>query len=195
MSETPDHYNMQIQPIEFIVKNNIPFREANIIKYVCRHRDKGGIDDLHKAQHYLQMLIDEWEAENEVKYETSTWAEELEKIEKRKAEIIAKNKEWEAIVKANDSRLGALMQDKEPVKYRPWNGPRRESIKTDDEIEQLENLKAEKIAANKDWASIVDRDAKEDKTQYEPLQDPNYMQGFNYCEECKTHHLANRDGW
>jgi tRNA G26 N,N-dimethylase Trm1 len=123
MSDTPDHYNMEIQPIEFIVKNNIPFREANIIKYVCRHRDKDGIDDLLKAQHYLQMLIDEWEAENEVIYETPTLAEQLAEQEKKKAEIIAKNTEWEAIVKA-------------------CNHKRRESIKTDDEIEQLENLKA-----------------------------------------------------
>ena len=90
MSETPDHYNMQIQPIEFIVKNNIPFREANIIKYVCRHRDKDGIDDLLKAQHYLQMLIDEWEAENEVIYETSTPDDEIEQLENLKAEKINK---------------------------------------------------------------------------------------------------------
>jgi hypothetical protein len=138
MSNTPNHYNMEIQPIEFIVKNNIPFREANIIKYVCRHRDKDGIDDLLKAQHYLQMLIDEWKAENEVQYETSTLAEQLAEQEKKKQE---------------------------------------------------------KIAANKEWASVVDRYYKENKTQPEPVQDPNYMQGFNYCEECKTHHLANRDGW
>ena len=65
----------------------------------------------------------------------------------------------------------------------------------DEAMEQLEKKKAEKIAANKDWASVVERDAKEDKTEYEPLRDPNYMQGFNYCETCKTHHLANRDGW
>jgi hypothetical protein len=99
MSETPDHYNMQIQPIEFIVKNNIPFREANIIKYVCRHRDKDGIDDLLKAQHYLQMLIDEWEAENE-EFKTPTLAEQLAEVEKKKADKIANNTEWDAIVKA-----------------------------------------------------------------------------------------------
>jgi hypothetical protein len=65
MSNTPDHYNMQIQPVEFIVKNDIPFREANIIKYLCRHREKGGLLDLLKAQHYLDMLIQEYAAEHE----------------------------------------------------------------------------------------------------------------------------------
>jgi hypothetical protein len=114
MSNTPDHYNMEIQPIEFIVKNNIPFREANIIKYVCRHRDKDGINDLLKAQHYLQMLIDEWEAENKVEYETPTPAEELAQLEKNKAEIIAQNKEWDAIVKACD-RVRRYNKDDEDI--------------------------------------------------------------------------------
>lgn len=50
------HYkNMIIQPVEFIVKNNISFLEANVIKYVCRHREKNGIEDLNKAIHYLEL--------------------------------------------------------------------------------------------------------------------------------------------
>ena len=54
------HYkDMAIQPIEFITKNNIPFIEGNIIKYICRWRAKGGVEDLKKARHYLDMLIDE----------------------------------------------------------------------------------------------------------------------------------------
>jgi len=65
MSDTPSHYKSKIQPVDFIVANNIPFREANIIKYVCRYKDKGGVDDLHKAQHYLEMLIEQYAAEQE----------------------------------------------------------------------------------------------------------------------------------
>ena len=65
MSDTPKHYAMKVQPVDFIVANDIPFREANIIKYVCRHRDKGGIDDLLKAQHYLDMLIEQYASEHE----------------------------------------------------------------------------------------------------------------------------------
>ena len=53
-----NHYDkMKIQPITFIIDNDIPFIEGNIIKYVCRWRDKGGVEDLKKAKHYLDILI------------------------------------------------------------------------------------------------------------------------------------------
>jgi hypothetical protein len=53
-----NHYDkMKIQPITFIVDNEIPFIEGNIIKYVCRWKDKGGVEDLKKAKHYLDILI------------------------------------------------------------------------------------------------------------------------------------------
>ena len=53
------HYKgYAIQPVEFIAKNNIPFIDGNIIKYVVRHRDKNGIEDLEKAKHYIEMLIE-----------------------------------------------------------------------------------------------------------------------------------------
>lgn len=55
-----DHYrDLAIQPIEFIVANDIPYREANVIKYVTRWRSKNGVEDLRKARHYLDMLIEE----------------------------------------------------------------------------------------------------------------------------------------
>jgi hypothetical protein len=53
------HYaKYAIQPLEFIVKNNIGFLEGNVIKYVVRWKDKAGIEDLKKARHYLDMLIE-----------------------------------------------------------------------------------------------------------------------------------------
>lgn len=52
------HYKLKIQPIDFIVENQIPFIEANVIKYVTRHREKNGKQDLQKAIHYLEMLIE-----------------------------------------------------------------------------------------------------------------------------------------
>ncbi|MEI6577527.1 MAG: DUF3310 domain-containing protein [Bacteroidota bacterium] len=56
-----DHYRkMPIQPVEFIVANDIPFREGSAIKYICRHRRKNGKQDLEKAIHYLQMIIDSY---------------------------------------------------------------------------------------------------------------------------------------
>ena len=51
------HYmKMVIQPAEFINKNNLPFAEGNAIKYICRHSAKGGIEDVNKAIHYLEMI-------------------------------------------------------------------------------------------------------------------------------------------
>lgn len=54
-----NHYKkFVIQPVEFIHKNGIGYIEGCIIKYVCRHRDKGGIEDLRKARHYLELLAE-----------------------------------------------------------------------------------------------------------------------------------------
>ena len=53
-----DHYKeFKIQPVEYIHANNIPFIEGNIIKYVTRWRSKGGIKDLEKAKHFIDVLI------------------------------------------------------------------------------------------------------------------------------------------
>lgn len=53
------HYkNYPIQPVEYIHANKIPFIEGCIIKYVTRWRDKGGVKDLEKAQHFIALLIE-----------------------------------------------------------------------------------------------------------------------------------------
>ena len=52
------HYaDMAIQPVEFIHRNGIGFIEGSVIKYVCRWRKKNGIDDLNKAKHFIDLLI------------------------------------------------------------------------------------------------------------------------------------------
>jgi hypothetical protein len=52
------HYKqMKIQPVEFIVENNIPYCEANVIKYISRHRSKNGEQDVRKAIHYCQLIL------------------------------------------------------------------------------------------------------------------------------------------
>lgn len=54
-----DHYKkLKIQPVEYIVANNIGYLEGNVIKYVTRWRDKGGVRDLEKAKHYIDMLME-----------------------------------------------------------------------------------------------------------------------------------------
>jgi hypothetical protein len=52
------HYrHFKIQPIEFITKNKMNFIEGNIIKYICRHKFKGKVEDLLKIKHYVDLLI------------------------------------------------------------------------------------------------------------------------------------------
>ena len=52
------HYQLSIQPWDYIIANNIGYLEGNVIKYVSRWQDKGGVDDLRKARHYLDKLIE-----------------------------------------------------------------------------------------------------------------------------------------
>jgi len=53
------HYkSMPIQPIEFCQKNGLNYAESNAIKYVCRHRAKNGKEDIQKAIHMLEILME-----------------------------------------------------------------------------------------------------------------------------------------
>jgi hypothetical protein len=57
--EGGDHYKKcKIQPIEFINENGLNFCQGNIVKYVVRYKSKNGIEDLKKAKHYIDLLID-----------------------------------------------------------------------------------------------------------------------------------------
>lgn len=53
------HYkDLAIQPIEYCQKNNMNYCESNVVKYVTRHKSKNGKQDLEKAIHCLQLLIE-----------------------------------------------------------------------------------------------------------------------------------------
>tara|TARA_R100000734_G_C3318838_1_gene113520 strand:+ start:4198 stop:4449 length:252 start_codon:yes stop_codon:yes gene_type:complete len=53
------HYQgFVIQPAEFIIKNNLPFAEGNVVKYTLRHNKKNGAEDIKKAIHYLKMILE-----------------------------------------------------------------------------------------------------------------------------------------
>jgi len=54
-----NHYKdrFEIEPAEFILKNNLDFPTGSVIKYVLRHQFKNGKEDLEKAKHYIDMLI------------------------------------------------------------------------------------------------------------------------------------------
>ena len=59
-----DHYKSQaIQPIEYIQANGLQYCEGNVVKYVTRHRLKNGAEDIKKAIHYLQFIL-EFEYDN-----------------------------------------------------------------------------------------------------------------------------------
>tara|TARA_Y100001972_G_C7622955_1_gene312448 strand:+ start:1111 stop:1320 length:210 start_codon:yes stop_codon:yes gene_type:complete len=54
-----DHYlKYAIQPSEFINKNKLLFPEGCVIKYITRHQDKRGKEDLEKAKHFIDMIIE-----------------------------------------------------------------------------------------------------------------------------------------
>lgn len=59
VQEGGNHYKkMPIQPVEYCYHNKLGVCESNIIKYVTRWRDKNGIQDLEKARHYIDLLIE-----------------------------------------------------------------------------------------------------------------------------------------
>ena len=63
-----EHYkHMKIQVTEFVAANDIPFIEGNVIKYVCRHAHKNGKEDVLKAIHYLNLLIEYHYESNDVR--------------------------------------------------------------------------------------------------------------------------------
>lgn len=53
------HYReLAIQPVEYIHRNNLGFIEGSIVKYVTRWKSKNGIQDLKKAKHFIEILIE-----------------------------------------------------------------------------------------------------------------------------------------
>ena len=51
------HYlKYKIQPSEFVIENRLLYPEGNVIKYILRHQNKGGKEDLEKAKHYIEMI-------------------------------------------------------------------------------------------------------------------------------------------
>jgi Protein of unknwon function (DUF3310) len=79
--EGGSHYlQFKIQPIDFIQHNSLNFCQGNIIKYVTRYKEKNGIEDLKKAIHYLEILIEyETRRENETGTKTGQARKEADR--------------------------------------------------------------------------------------------------------------------
>lgn len=76
-----DHYKSKaIQPWDYIYKNDLGFFEGNVVKYLTRYRSRGGVNDLMKAKHYLEKLIEIAQAEEPTPVPT---VEEVRKASKQ----------------------------------------------------------------------------------------------------------------
>ena len=90
------HYqNFKIQPSKFVIENELLYPEGCVIKYILRHRLKGKKQDLEKAKHFIDMIIERdyskdflEEAEKEKKELAESYKESRRQTEERKA------KEW-----------------------------------------------------------------------------------------------------
>ena len=72
------HYiKYKIQPSQFVVENKLLYPEGCVIKYVVRHQDKGGKQDLEKAKHMIDMIIERDYGDEKEKQET--WIEGYKK--------------------------------------------------------------------------------------------------------------------
>lgn len=59
-----NHYKKKaIEPWDYAIANNLGFLEGSIIKYITRHGDKNGLEDVKKALHYIQKLIETYKDE------------------------------------------------------------------------------------------------------------------------------------
>ena len=77
------HYlKYKIQPSKFVVENKLLYPEGNVIKYVLRHQDKGGKQDLEKAKHFIDMIIERDYKDEKEKQET--WIEGYKKWKENK---------------------------------------------------------------------------------------------------------------
>ena len=73
-----NHYRKyKVQPSQFVTENKLLYPEGCVIKYVIRHQDKGGKQDLEKAKHMIDMIIERDYEEEKEKQETSQnkWVE------------------------------------------------------------------------------------------------------------------------
>ena len=77
------HYlKYKVQPSKFVVENKLLYPEGCVIKYVIRHQDKGGKQDLEKAKHMIDMIIERDYGNEKEKQET--WIEGYKKWKRNK---------------------------------------------------------------------------------------------------------------
>lgn len=54
-----EHYrSLKIQPVDYIEENKLTFSEGAVVKYITRHRFKNGAEDIRKAIHFCQLILE-----------------------------------------------------------------------------------------------------------------------------------------
>lgn len=57
--EGGQHYkDKAIQPVVYIHANGLGFCEGNVVKYITRHKEKNGAEDIRKVIHYCELLLE-----------------------------------------------------------------------------------------------------------------------------------------
>jgi hypothetical protein len=108
-----DHYSkLPIQPIDYIIANDLPFCEGNIVKYVTRHRDKGGREDIEKVIQYAEFLLEQYDRE-----EPTSFGEAAMKAQK----AAANDRVVAALMKQEKNVLDALADNYKSVMDLPQN--------------------------------------------------------------------------
>ena len=78
-----NHYKKyKIQPSAFCTHNKLLYPEGTVIKYILRHQDKGGKEDLDKAKHFIDMIIERDYTDQKEK--TESWVEGYKKWKKER---------------------------------------------------------------------------------------------------------------
>jgi len=69
-----NHYTKyKMQPSKFVTENKLLYPEGSVIKYIVRHQDKGGKEDLEKAKHMIDMIIERDYKEEEKEMTQEEW--------------------------------------------------------------------------------------------------------------------------
>ena len=76
-----NHYSAKIQHVEFVTANDIPYMEAQVMRYICRHDKKNGMEDIEKAMHYCQLIA-------KLRYGVDVEVNTIEPINRVEARII-----------------------------------------------------------------------------------------------------------
>ena len=79
------HYQkFKIQPSKFVIENELLYPEGCVIKYILRHRLKGKKQDLEKAIHFIEMIIERDYTEEKKERKSTEWIDGYNKWKKNK---------------------------------------------------------------------------------------------------------------